>query len=153
MVKVVYNNLYVHKSNVKELLERIQREKVDTFLRNLKYLINNLKEEYTVIKYNQTTGDITVLYAEDWEKANEPEILYSYKLEVKTMEITKHKGRHQIYHNKWQFVSADYKGFNLIQAKKRTQVWNSIPNIKDHKRKIGNKDYWEKLLQRYNIPL
>ena len=51
------------------------------------------------------------------------------------------------------FVSSDYKGFDIETAKQRTKLWNSIPDIKKHKSKIGNKKYWNELLQKNNIPL
>ena len=51
------------------------------------------------------------------------------------------------------FVSESYKGFDINKAKERTELWNSIPDIKSHKSRIGNKSYWEKLLKDNNIEI
>ena len=59
----------------------------------------------------------------------------------------------RVYHNKWQFVSKDYTGFSVEEAKKRTKLWNSIPNIKKLKSKIGNKEFWYCLLEENGIDL
>ena len=58
-----------------------------------------------------------------------------------------------MYHNKWQFVSSNYTGFDVEESKKRTKEWNSIPNIKSMKSKIGNVDFWHNLLREYNLSI
>ena len=109
--------------------------------------------DYNIIKYNKTNGNISFLYSPDWDTANEPVIEYSYIYNNTTGQFKYVKGKNQIYHNKWQFVKSNYSGFNIEQAKERTKLWNSIPDIKQHKSKIGYKDYWIKLLKQNNIPV
>ena len=66
---------------------------------------------------------------------------------------TKRPKKQQVYHNKWQFVSENYKGFDVEKSKERTKQWNAIPNIKALKCKIGYKDFWYELLNENNLSI
>ena len=57
------------------------------------------------------------------------------------------KGGKTVYHSKEYFVSSDYKGFDIEEAKQRTKEWNNNPNIKNLKHKIGFVDFWHNLLK------
>ena len=154
MIKTVVQAHYVHKSNIKELLDKkIPQEERENVLKLLEQASS--KYEYTVVKYDR--GNITLIYSSDWDIANEPlvDVCYRWKAGewfdangIITTPKTLKNGR-QIYHNKWQFVAADYTGFDIETAKARTKLWNSIPNL--NKSKIGNKTYWVELLKAHNI--
>jgi hypothetical protein len=158
MIKTVVKAHYVHKSNVMELInKKIPKEEQALFYRFLNE-VDKLNIEYTIIKYD--SGNITLIYSPDWDTANEPivEVCYRWKSgewfdengNFNTNPKIQKNGR-QIYHNKWQFVGEDYKGFDIEEAKKRTILWNSIPNL--NKSKIGNKTYWIELLKENNIAI
>lgn len=143
-MKVVCGAYYVHKSNLNELFDKVHDK-------DLEALIQNTDIDYDVVKYDK--GNVTLIKASDWDTANEPLIDYTVLFKAGNLSepgIKRMNGR-QIYHNKWMFVSPDYTGFNVEEAKERTAIWNSIPDIKSHKSRIGNKTYWISLLNRYGI--
>ena len=152
MIKKVAGAYYAHKSNIDELLSFIPLKH-----RELVFAVCELcDKEYTVVKYTEEA--VTLIYSPDWDTANEPEVGVQYRYKLcdvfnNNLEYKVLPGRGQIYHNKWQFVSDDYSGFDIGEAKDRTLLWNAIPNIKAHKSKIGYKKYWVALLKMYNIPI
>lgn len=156
MMKEVCGNWYVHTSNTVELYRKIMNKKGKIELMRVQQVLSMLKQKIpigNIVKYNSLNRDVTLLYSGDWDSSNEPEIHESYIHKADTGEIKYVKGKGQIYHNKWQFVSETYRGFDISEAKQRTQLWNSIPDIKLHKSKIGYKKYWVQLLKENGIPL
>lgn len=148
LVKKVGYAVYAHKSNIKEFLENIPTE-------DLSFVCSILSLdfcEYDIVKYDKKTGNVSLIRCSTWNSLNEPIVEdsfcfntdYSYKVI---------KGGTKVYHNKWMFVSEDYKGFDVNKAKERTKIWNSIPNIKQYKSKIGNVGFWYKLLKENNIEI
>lgn len=145
-MKQVHTALYVHKSNLNELFDKVQDKDLEIF-------IQQTDVDYDVVKYDK--GNVTLIKASDWDTANEPLIDYTVLFKAGSLSepgVKRINGR-QIYHNKWMFVSPDYTGFNVEEAKERTAIWNSIPDIKSHKSRIGNKTYWISLLNQYGIPV
>lgn len=145
-MKVVCGAYYVHKSNLSELFNKVNDPELEA-------LIQNTDVEYDVVKYDK--GNVTLIRASNWDTANEPLIDYTVLFKAGSLSepgVKRINGR-QIYHNKWMFVSPDYTGFNVEEAKERTAIWNSIPDIKSHKSRIGNKTYWINLLNQYGIPV
>ena len=121
--------------------------------KELELLIQQTDIDYDVIKYNK--GNVTLIKSSDWDTANEPLIDYTVLFKAGSLSepgVMRINGR-QIYHNKWQFVADDYTGFDVAEARKRTEIWNAIPDIKSHKNKIGNKTYWISMLNQYGIPV
>lgn len=156
MVKTVVKAHYVHKSNLKELIEKIPDDKREDFINFMK-LVNENLIEYDVIKYDR--GNITLISSPDWDSSNEPIVGICRRWKVgewfglsNKLGIPKTTSNFkQIYHNKWQFVASDYEGFDVEKAKERTLLWNSIPNL--NKSKIGYKEYWICLLKENNIEI
>lgn len=141
MIKRVGYNFYVHKSNMFELYYKLEIED-----RNI--LMNVLKSsnyDYDIIKYDKKTKNVSLIECETWNKLNEPIVGDSHCYRIDGT-ISLVKGGTKVYHNKWQFVSNDYVGFSLEESKRRTKEWNKINGIKLLKSKIGNKDFWYKLL-------
>lgn len=151
MIKKVVSNLYVHKSNLSELLSYLDKNQQIFLLNLLDYTRQNLIN-YDIIKYNLKNDRISLIECETWNTLNEPIVGdsycfypdYSYKLI---------KGGTKVYHNKWQFVSSDYTGFNIEKAKKRTCDWQKISEIRSNKSKIGNKKYWYAILTKYGLDI
>ena len=95
-----------------------------------------------------------MIQSPDWDTANEPIVGDSLTIDIISGEekLTRQKPNNpQIYHSKELFVASDYKGFDVIKAKERTKLWNSIPNIE--KNKIGYKKYWINLLSKNGIEI
>ena len=158
MVKTVGNAHYVHRSNVEELyVKYVKIKDRDLFIKFVACVEQN-GPKYDILKYTDN-GNITLITSPDWDIANEPIVGLCYywksgywfdKLgNLCNCKVT--KNFRQVYHNKWMFVSDDYKGFDIETAKQRTTLWNSLPDIKEVKKYIGNKEYWVNYLGRYGI--
>jgi hypothetical protein len=147
-MKKVGSAMYVHKSNLNELLNKLSENEK----KRVKSIFDKFDKSFEIVKYDK--GKVSLIESDNWDTANEPNVGNSYcfsEASEANYKIVKKSGK--IYHNKWMFVSSDYKGFDIETAKQRTKLWNSIPDIKKHKSKIGNKKYWNELLQKNNIPL
>lgn len=150
MFKKVGYCYYVHKSNIKELSEILDK-KQKTWL-NKVLVIGNTICNYSIVKYNKMNENISLIECEDWDTSNEPIVCDSFCFNIDgNMKII--KGGSKVYHNKWQFVSSDYKGFDIEKAKNRTEEWNKIEDIKGLKNKIGSKKFWHDLLRVNNIEI
>lgn len=158
MIKVVGTAKYAHKTNVKELIAKCFKTKLEEqmFLQFLdKAILHGIA--FDIIKYDK--GNVTLIASPDWNTANEPIVgtCYRWKLNewlredwVNPVVTQNYK---QIYHNKWMFVADNYRGFDIEQAKRRSQLWNSLPDIKEVRNKIGYKDFWQNYLAQYGIGL
>ena len=52
-----------------------------------------------------------------------------------------------IYHHKWMMVSDDYHGFNVDEAKKRSEkIEEVIKKYSIDKKRIGYKTYWKEVV-------
>lgn len=159
MVKTVGTAHYVHKSNVIELVDKYVLDKDKSKLKMLLYLVDKIGLNYDIIKYDK--GNLTLISSPDWNTANEPIVGTCYRWKADNWfkefgvlnEPKKSENYKQIYHNKWMFVSDTYAGFDLEDAKQRSKLWNSLPDIKEVKSKIGYKSFWESYLRKYNIGL
>ena len=152
MIKKVVSAWYVHKSNIEELCNSIPIEESEYLLNKIDYFTREVDKPFTVIKYDRKSKNVSFIYSPDWDTVNEPTVGTSYTIKPDNSVVTR-KGGSQVYHNKWQFVSSNYKGFDIQDAKKRTQEWNSIPGINNLKKFIGNKTYWHNLLRQNNMEI
>lgn len=148
MAKIVGSCIYVHKSNVVDLLRRIDNsDYVECYLDWFMNELNNMEVNYEVIKYDKTNNKLSLIDSPDWIVSYEPKVGDSWVLNLNTLKwkhIPKRRKNPQIYHSKELFVSDDYKGFDIEKAKERTKLWKSLPNL-DTKR-IGNYDFWVEFL-------
>ena len=151
MKKVGYC-LYVHKSNIDELLSSISEQDRDLVILIMDTAKMYLCLDFDIVKFDIKTKNVSLIMCPTWDVLHEPIVEDSYcfhpDLSYKII-----KGGTKVYHNKWQFVSKTYKGFDIDKAKQRTKEWNSIPDIKKYKSKIGNKDFWYALLKENNLSL
>lgn len=150
-MKVVGSSLYIHKSALDELMTKMKNEDI-VRLNNYINELNDEKFSFEIIKYDKKTQNISFIESNDWDIKHEPSVgnAWCYHIDGRRKFI---KSSNKIYHCKYMFVKEDYVGFDVEKSKERAKLWNSIPNIKEHKSKIGNKKYWEKLCDEYKIPL
>ena len=148
MVKKVGYAVYAHRSNIAEFFKNIPSDAWPfvTEVLNVKFC------DYDIVKYDKSSGNVSLIRCSTWDYLNEPIVEDSFCF-TPTFSYKVIKGGTKVYHNKWMFVSDDYKGFDIEEAKERTKLWNSIPNIKEYKSKIGNIDFWYKLLKENNIEI
>jgi len=133
-MKKVNDSLYVHKSCADRHLSTIKGYK------EAKLLVKDF--EYTVVKYNQTTGDFSFTFSPDFDTANEP--LVSDSILVKADGTTKLIGQQSdpfIYHRKELFVDQDYTGFDISVAQARSKQIDAIPDL--DKTRIGRLSFWQ----------
>lgn len=152
MAKIVADCIYVHKSNLKELLSKVKRE-IEMDILEAKYdadeeLFNEKQFNYEVLKYNKKKNQLTFIDSPDWNTSNEPEVGDGWLIDLDTWLwkfIPKRSKNPQIYHSKELFVANNYQGFDIEKAKERTKLWKSLPNLDTHR--IGNKDFWKEYLK------
>ncbi len=150
MYKKVGFAYYVHKSNLAELFSIVKIEDREHIIRVMDLAKMYLLIDFDIVKFDSKTKNVSLIECPTWNTLNEPIVgdSYCFHLDYSYKVI---KGGTKVYHNKWQFVSDGYNGFDVEYAKERTKLWNNIPNIKNYKSKIGNKDFWYSLLEEYNL--
>lgn len=142
------HDLYIHKDYVDQT--NIPKDVLD----NAKSILstNHPEHNYTIVKHNKVTNNISFLHSPDWDIEHEPHIKDSVLVKP-TGESTysKPKKDPQIYHQKWTFVGDDYKGFDVERSKKRTKDYmKAVQKVKDStgdpsvSKKIGYKSYWDR---------
>ena len=151
MKKVGYA-LYVHTSNLNELFNAISEDEREQIQKVIDVARVYLFVDFDIVKYDKKTGNVSLISCPTWDILNEPivEDSYCFKPDLSYKII---KGGTKVYHNKWQFVSPDYTGFDIEKAKQRTKEWNAIPDIKKYKSVIGNVDFWYNLLRENNLEI
>lgn len=151
-MKRVGTCIYVHKSNIEELMQKLDDASLKLLLIVLDFHNENLDFEYDIVKVNIKNGNVSLIASPTWDILNEPivgdSLCFNNKGSFKVV-----TGGTKVYHHKWQFVSNDYNGFDIKVSKYRSKEWESIPEIVQNKSKIGNKDYWYALLKKYNIKI
>lgn len=156
MVKKVVGSIYAHKSNVTELLQNIKDR---DWAVTVAVCIAEYKQPFDVVKYDTRKQTLSFILSPDWDYANEPivgdsAVFYLKKgvhlcnLETRVVKQCKNP---KIYHNKWQFVANDYLGFDIEAAKRRTDLWNRVKELRENKARIGNRDYWYAMLDKYGL--
>lgn len=97
--------------------------------------------EYTVVKWVRRTNNISFIKCQHFDRLQEPPI---DEVVVVTPEGATRRSRFRtnppIYHHKWMLVKDDYKGFDVGESKRRSDLWARLDNI-DRKR-IGRRDFW-----------
>lgn len=151
MKKVGYC-IYVHKSNLAELMAKLDKENLITLENVLVFHSENLDFVYEIVKINLKNGNVSLISCPTWDILNEPIVEDSlcFKRDGSFKVIS---GGTKVYHHKWQFVSKDYEGFDIEYSKYRSKEWSSFPGITENKSRIGNKDYWYALLNKYNLEI
>ena len=126
-------------------------------------LQNSNIELYDIIKYDPSTGNISLIMSLDFETRPEP-LVYSvlnYKMGsiVPDKTIEYQKGKQPIYHHKWLFVKDSFDGFDVRDSMLRSLEWlEAIKSVEDPKKfsRIGSQEYWDTnvvpLLSKENIP-
>lgn len=154
MAKTVGSCIYVHKSNINELYDKVKKLSMNN-IKDIEAAVEQIKIKgfkYEVIKYDKQKHQITFIDSPDWITANEPEVGDGWMLKMNDgwdwKFIKKRNKNPQIYHCKYLFVSSNYTDFDIEESKRREIAWNAIPGIKDVKKFIGNKDYWVEFLHK-----
>lgn len=135
--KRIGDNLYIHKSAIERLPASSQ------------FLIKQTKSQlpddfnYEILKINTKEETVSFIDSPDWNESPEPFVGDSIKVSLEHG-TTFTKGRSnnkQIYHHKWMFVEDSYTGFDVEEAKARSEEWENA-DISFDRKKIGNSDYW-----------
>lgn len=96
---------------------------------------------YTVVKCNESNGNLSFVQCPDFDVADEPAI--GEYVVVKGDGTVSFRGAlldPYIYHHKWLFVAEDYRGFDVAKSRARSLAWLSLANI--DKARIGRRGYW-----------
>lgn len=153
MIKTCGHSFYAHKSNIKELSEKLDINE-QGFLMDFIYKV--MSEDFDIIKFDKGNRRISKIKCLEWDKIFEPQILSAdvYTYDLKHIRHVEYNKNNFIYHNKWMFVSDNYKGFDVNKSIERTKMLESkIPNYVRLKNKICRINFWSELLKQYNIEL
>jgi len=144
-MKKIRNTYYAHISNFKDKYDWIGG------------WFNDIPKgyEFNIIKQDNYTGNVSYIYCPDFDTENEPRLLYSLTFDHThklIRDIVYSPDNPPIYHHKWMFVKEDYKGFDISQAKLRSDLYKSLLTSYDKKR-IGRLIYWKEFLEKHNLSL
>lgn len=97
--------------------------------------------DYTVIKHNESNGNVSFIHCPDFDTADEPSTgNYAVVGADGTIKLHSALADPYIYHHKWLFVAEDYQGFDVDQSQERSAAWMSLDNV--DKSLIGRASYW-----------
>lgn len=98
--------------------------------------------DYHVVKLNLRTRCVSFVQCLDFDTAAEPTVGNMVTVDAEGKVRRRSQSRDpEIYHHKWLFVAADYKGFDVEASKQRSLSWVSLENV--DRTRIGRKSYWE----------
>ena len=149
MKKRIGNNIYIHKSNLKDLTNN----QMDLYRTALSYLIGSEypSDTFEIVKINEKEPSVSFIECVGFDCLREPIVKNSYKVNG-NLEIRKTKGSNKVYHHKWMLVDRNYKGFNIQESKEWSKEWTEKMKVlkKEYPKyiyQIGQKEKWEKYLQ------
>ena len=135
--KKMGNETYLHKSAMDVLPADVQARIAEAELPP--------GHEWSVVKYNKKTGQISLIESLDWDTSPEPTVGNSAILKpdgtVKMHNAPLADANKTIYHHKWLFVRPDYEGFNHVESKMRSRTWQALGNLDS--RRYGRKGFWQ----------
>lgn len=95
----------------------------------------------TIAKWDEKSSAISFIESREFDSVPEPAIERALKVNMDgSVHLTPAKSDPQIYHHKWNFVRADYKGFDPLQSAIRSLQWARIPCDRS---RIGTRSHWE----------
>jgi hypothetical protein len=142
--KKIQNTIYVHK-DYEKTLDFANKE-----ISKAKKILGSKLKKYTAIRVNIKSKDIAFIYSPNFDIADEPIVGKSILVKFDgSVTITPQRKNPQIWHHKWMWVEDDYKGFDVEESKKRSELWNDKVS-KEERRKIGYKSFWDKIRKRWD---
>lgn len=164
MIKKVGSCLYAHSSNIQGIIDELFKkvDKNTDVLQNLRaahnFILNDVEDEDIetgsyIIKVNTKQNSISFITCPTWDAVYEPIVKRSYVFNYNKQTYRVIEDGQRVYHHKWMFVSEDYLGFDIEDCKNRSEILNKIPEFREKKSLIGNKDYWSAFMLRYKLPI
>lgn len=150
-MKKVVNCYYVHKSNINELYNSVPTNLLAAVMGIFQEGSILYDIDFDIVKVDVNRRTVSLIQCPTFDILEEPIVgsSYCYNIDTATWKII--SGGNKVYHHKWQFVSEDYKGFDISSSKKRSEVLKSIPEFNENKSRIGNLVYWDAFLKKYNL--
>lgn len=157
LMKKINSCCWVHKSNVQELFEVIQKiDKGNTYyLDKVKNVLDDYFMEIEIIKYDVKYHKLSLIASPNWNSTFEPFVGVSYFWDFDDncrKIIQPRKNNPQIYHQRYLFVNHDYDGFDVEADFQRRKHYEQFLTKEDVK-KIGNYDYWKQFCEKHGIEL
>ncbi len=95
---------------------------------------------YTVVKLNLRTGAVTFTYSPDFDDSPEPVVSDQWIVRDCSAKFRRQPSDPYLYHHKWLMVPESYSDFDLVESRRRSEPWLSIPGV--DKARIGRRSYW-----------
>ena len=161
-MKKISSCYWVHKSNVQELFETINKvDKGNTcYLDKVKNVLNicsDILNKTEIVKYDVKQHKLSLIESPNWNYTFEPFVGTSYVWNLNGNDsgykvIQPRKTNPQIYHQRYLFVDQNYNGFDVEADFQRRKYYEQFLTKEDVKR-IGNYDYWKQFCERQGIDL
>jgi hypothetical protein len=121
---------------------------------------NDMSIDFATLKYNPKTGVLVFQEGRGFDVLREPVVGYGIGIDLKTGDIVSglradgslRAPSMAIWHNKWQWVAEDYKGFDVEESKAWSEEWGSKFETGE-RRDIGKKENWDRKLREKGLPV
>jgi hypothetical protein len=141
--KTVGSKVYIHKSYAHLVVGKAE-------ILNAEMIAGITSKDYTCIRYDKKNNDIAFQKSPDFNTADEPTVgkTITVKADGDVRISLPKKNNPQIWHHKWMWVGDNFSGFDVEASKARSELWE--PHVsKEEKRKIGYRDFWNLIKERW----
>ena len=151
--KKIGSTIYVHKSNIQELLDMLPDDWYKTAIIHwYEFRKQQGASHYEVIKYDTKQHKLSFIGSPDFFTSFEPTVGNYTCWNFDKNTTTYRSGGTQVYHSKELFMADDADLIDIQKAKERTKLWQSLVT-KEEKKLIGNKQYWIEFCDKHGIEL
>lgn len=137
--KRVGNQVWLHHQYQEVFCPFGLRKALKIIERNIPNSVGHFK--YDVVRYDEKNNTFCFILVDDFDENPEP-VIYAWvtvNLNNNQIKGTICENNRPIYHHKWLMVTDDYNGFDLDEAKERSQ---KIQECNFNKNKMGRSEFW-----------
>ena len=135
--KDMYKFVYIHRDYI-----NLAFPELTEFLAHFNHI------KYNIVKLRKNRSEIFLVDCVDFDYADEPTVGTVTRINMKTGEIiSTQKIDYLVYHHKWLWVADDYEGFDVQEAKERSE---RILKARLDSHPIGHIKYWQQMIALHN---
>lgn len=144
--KTIGGCIYLHRQYTSRLGPEGMRI-VEAASKILKEEDEHFANRWNIIKLDTNDQAVTFIESQDFDEADEPQVHWYIKIKDNYASHRNTTLGTCVYHHKWLFVDDDYQGFDVEKSFERSKKIVKIANLDT--RRIGQKEYWERLLENH----